>query len=161
MSFIVRVYTPAYMIMGQSESSNAFLGWLNNPNKQTLDLLEVQGLALNPNAVLASLSQPLVTVPKKQIVAIDMVSPEAQASVQMSSRAELSVLYTGRFVIQANLHPTGNMPLSNLFNVMGGDFFPVSDARLHPVVPTRQLPADYARVMIVNKSFVDFYHARA
>jgi len=31
---------------------------------------------------------------------------------------------------------------------------------LHPLVPIRKLPADSARVMIVNKTFVDFYHAR-
>lgn len=160
MSFIIRVYTPAYVLIGQSESTNAFLGWLNNPNKQTLDLLEVQGLSLDPNATLANFSQPLVTLPKKQILAIDMASPEAQASVQMSSRAELSVLYTERFVIQANMHPTGDMPVSNIFNVVGGDFLPLSDARLHPVSPTRKLPADHARVLIVNKFFVNFYHTR-
>jgi hypothetical protein len=160
MSFVIRIYTPSYVLIGQSESSNAFLGWLNNPNKQTLDLLEVQGLSLDPSATLINFSQPLVTLPKRQILAIDMVSPEAQASVQMSSRAELSVLYTERFVIQANLHPTGDMPVSHMFNVMGGDFFVVSDAQLHPIIPTRKLPTTSARVMVVNKSFVDFYHAR-
>jgi hypothetical protein len=160
MSFVIRVYTPSYVLIGQSESSNAFLGWLNNPNKQTLDLLEVQGLSLHPNATLVNFSQPLVTLPKRQILAIDMVSPEAQASVQMSSRAELSVLYTERFVIQANLHPTGDMSISHMFSVIGGDFFPVSNAQLHAIIPTRNLPANSARVMIVNKSFVDFYHAR-
>ena len=160
MSFIIRIYTPAYVLTGQSESTNAFLGWLNNPNKQTLDLLEVQGLSLDPDATLVNFSQPLVTLPKRQIVAMDMVSPEAQASVQMSPRAELSVLYTERFVIQANLHPTGDMPASNIFNVMGGDFFPASDARLYPLIPTRKLPADYARVLIVNKAFINFYHPR-
>ncbi len=160
MSFTVRIYTPAYVITGQSESNNAFLGCLNNPNKQTIDLTEVQGLSLDPAAVLSSFAQALVTLPKRQVVAIDLVSPEAQASVQRSPRADLAVLYTARFIIQASMHPTGDMPLSNMFNVMGGDFFPVSDARLHPLIPTRKLPAETARVLIVNKTFVDFYHAR-
>lgn len=160
MSFIVRVYTPAYMLIGQSESPDAYLGWLNNPNKQTLDLVEVQGLSLDPDATLVDFSQPVVTLPKRQIVAIDMVSPEAQASVQMPSRAELAVLYVGRFVIQANLHPAGDMPVGHILNVMGGDFFPISHARLYFVIPTRKLPTDPSPVMIVNKSFLDFYHPR-
>jgi hypothetical protein len=160
MSFIIRVYTPTYVLIGQSESTNAFLGWLNNPNKQTIDLLEVQGLCLDPNATLTSLSQPMVTLPKRQIVAVDLVSPEAQASVQMSSRAELSVLYTERFIIQANMRPTGDMPVSNIFNVVGSDFVPVSDARFYPVIPTRKLPTEHARILIVNKHFVNFYHTR-
>lgn len=161
MSFVIRVYTPAYLLTGQSESTNAFLGWLNNPNKQTIDLEEVQGLSLNPNATLVDFSQSMLTLPKRQILAIDLVSPEAQASVQLSPRAELSVLYTERFVIQANMHPTGDMPVSNIFNVVGGDFLPVSDARLHPIIPTRKLPIDHAKLLIVNKAFVDFYHTRA
>jgi hypothetical protein len=160
MSFIIRLYTPAYMLIGQSESTNAFLGWLNNPNKQTLDLFDVQGLSLDPDATLVNFSQPVVTLPKTQIEGIDLVSPEAQSSVQMPSRAELSVLYTQRFVIQANMHPSGDMSVSNLFNVAGGDFFPVSDARLHPVVPTRKLPTDHARVLVVNKHLVNFFHSR-
>ena len=63
MSLIIRVYTPAYMLIGQSESTDAFLGWLNNPNKQTLDLFEVQGLSLDPDATLVNFSQPVVTLP--------------------------------------------------------------------------------------------------
>jgi len=160
MSFIIRVYTPAYVLIGQSESTNAFLGWLNNPNKQTLDLFEVEALSLDPHATLVNLSQPLVTLPKRQVQAIDLVSPEAQSSVQLTSRTELAVLYTDRFVIQANMHPSGDMPIGNIFNVIGGDFFPVSDARLYPLVPTRKLPTDQARVLVVNKYSVNFYHER-
>ena len=160
MIFIIRVYTPAYVLIGQSESTNAFLGWLNNPNKQTLDLSKVQGFSLDPNATLVDFSQPTVTFPKRQVVAIDLVSPEAQASVQLTSRAELAVLYTDRFVIQANMHPSGEMPVSNMFNVVGGDFIPVSDARLYPLVPTRKLPTDNARVLVLNKQSINFYHAR-
>jgi len=160
MSFIIRVYTPAYVLIGQSESTNAFLGWLNNPNKQTLDLFEVEGLSLDPNATLVNLSQPLVTLPKRQVEAIDLVSPEAQSSVQLTSRAELAVLYTDRFIIQANMHPSGDMPIRNIFNVIGGDFLSVSDARLYPLVPTRKLSTDQARVLVVNKHSINFYHAR-
>jgi hypothetical protein len=160
MSFVIRIYTPAYVLIGQSESSNAFLGWLNNPNKQTLDLFEVEGLSLDPNATLVNFSQPAVTLPKGQIESIDLVSPEAQASVQLTSRAELAVLYTDRFIIQANMHPSGDMPVSNIFNVVGGDFVPVSNARLYPLVPTRKLPTDHTQVLVINKHSINFYHTR-
>jgi hypothetical protein len=120
----------------------------------------VQGLSLDPDATLVNFSQPVVTLPKVQIEGIDLVSPEAQASVQLPSRAELSVLYTQRFVIEANMHPSGDMSVSNLFNVTGGNFFPISDARLQPVVPTRKLPTDRARLLVVNKHLVSFFHSR-
>jgi hypothetical protein len=160
MSFTIRVYTPAYLLTGQSESTNSFLGWLNNTAKQTLELANVDGLCLDPDALLVHFAQPCIVLPKVQIVAIELVSPEALASLSVGDRAERVVLYTARFVIQANLHPPGEMPVTNYFNIMSGSYFPVTHAQLHPIVPTRKLPADCAFLMVVNRCHVDFYHPR-
>lgn len=160
MGFPIRVYTLSYLLTGETDSQDAFLSWLNNPNKESLNLSEVEGLALDPSAVLAGVAQPQVVVPKHQVMAIDMMSPEAAAWVTMPPRAEMAVLYTPRFIIQAHLHPAGDMRVSDLFNVMAGVFFPTSRAQLHPIVPTRDLPTDYAHLLIVNRSYVDFFHPR-
>lgn len=160
MGFPIRVYTLSYLLTGEIESQDAFLSWLNNPSRESLNLSDVEGLALDPSAVLDSVTQPQVVVPKHQVMAIDMMSPEAAAWVTMPPRAEMAVLYTPRFIIQAHLHPAGDMRVSNLFNVMSGVFFPTSRAQLHPIVPTRDLPTDYSRLLIVNRSHVDFFHPR-
>ena len=68
-----------------------------------------------------------------------METTAAEASLG-EFRAEMAVLYTPRFVIQAHLHPAGDMRVSNLFNVMSGMVFPTSRAQLHPIVPTCKLP---------------------
>ena len=130
MSFVIRVYTPAYVITGQSESNNAFLGWLNNPNKQTLDLTDVQGLSLDPAAVLSSFAQALITLPKRQIVAIDLVSQEAQAAVQKSPRADLAVLYTGLEIERVGVGQQRRQTLGDGLAV----FFRDSDVDFHVVL---------------------------
>ena len=160
MGFPIRVYTLSYLLTGEIESQDAFLSWLNNLSKESLNLSGVEGLALDPSAVLASVTQPQVVVSKHQVMAIDMMSPEAAAWVTMPPRAEMAVLYTQRFIIQAHLHPAGDMRVSNLFNVMSGVFFPPSRAQLHPIVPTRDLPTGNARLLIVNRSYVDFFHPK-
>ncbi len=160
MGFPIRVYTLSYLLTGEVESQDAFLSWLNNPSKESLNLSEVEGLTLDPDAVLTSVTQREVVVPKHQVMAIDMMSPEAAAWVTMPPRAEMAVLYTPRFIIQAYVHPAGDMRVSNLFNVMSGLLFPTSHAQLHPIVPTRDLPTDYARLLIVNRSCVDFFHPK-
>jgi hypothetical protein len=158
--FKVGVLTPAYLLTGQVEENNAFLGWLNNKDKNTLDLYDVESLVLDPNASIPATTAKLVTLDKSQVVGIDMISPEAQRSVNISGRAELAVLYTARFIIQANLHPRGDMPINKIPDVIKSDFVAVSRANLHPLLPTRQLPSLESALMILNWRHVDFYHAQ-
>ena len=159
--FSVRVLTPAYLLTGQIEESNAFLGWLNNKDKNTLDLHGVEALVLDPAASIPATAAPQVTLDKSQVVAIDMFSPEARRAVNVSQRAELAVLYTARFVIQANLHPTGDMPINRIPDVVKSNFVPVSRAQLHPLLPTRQLPSLESPLLILNWRHIDFYHGQS
>jgi hypothetical protein len=157
----IHVYTLSYLLSGRAVSSESFLGWLNNPNKQTIDLASVEALPLDPEAKLGSTSWPEVTVPKDQIAAVGLSMAEGSGLLSLPQRAELAVLYTGRFVIQGYVHPTGDMPISNLFNTTGGTFFPVSQAQIHPLIATRPLGISHIRLLFVNKGCVHFYHPRA
>ena len=56
--FKVRILTPAYLLTGEVEENNAFLGWLNNKDKSTLDLHNVEGLVLDPNAAMPATMAP-------------------------------------------------------------------------------------------------------
>lgn len=158
--FQVRVYTPAYLLTGEVEETHSFLGWLNNKDKTTLDLHNVEALLLDPNSSIPATAAGQVTLHKSQVVAIDMFSPAAQQALKVTGRPELAVLYTARFIIQANLHPTGEMPISRIPDVVKSNFVAVTQAQLHPLVPTRRLPALESPVMILNWSHVDFYHGR-
>lgn len=157
--FRVRVLTPAYLLTGEVEENNAFLGWLNNKDKSTLDLKNVEGLILDPTASMPATTAKMVTLAKSQVVAIDMLDAAAQRTISLGNRTQLAVLYTARFIIQANLHPTGDMPISNIPNVVKSDFVPASRVKLHPLLPTRKMPSLESAVMIFNWRHVDFYHA--
>jgi hypothetical protein len=97
---------------------------------------------------------------KSQVVAIDMVSPDGQQTLKVSDRTVLSVLYTQRFIIQANLHPTGDMPINRIPDVVKSNFVPVTQVNMHPLFPTRKLPRLESPVMILNWRHIDFYHAK-
>lgn len=159
--FQVRVLTDSFLLTGKVEGQNAFLGWLNNPSKRTIELKEVQGLPLAADSVVPQgFEEPVVVLPKECIVAIDMMDKAGQAAVQMSQRKESALLYTDRFAIEAKLHPTGNMPVQNVFNIMGEtSFFPISEVKFHPLVPTRQFSEPTSALLILNRGKVQFYHA--
>ena len=158
--FKVGVLTLAYYLSGEVEENNAFLGWLNNKDKNTLDLHHVEGIFLDPNTSMPATAADLVTLDKNQVIAIDMVSPDGQRAISVSGRAELAVFYTQRFIIQANLHPTGDMPINRIPDVVKSNFVPVTQAQLHPLLPTRKLPSLESAVMILNWRYIDFYHGR-
>ncbi|HEX9926465.1 MAG TPA: hypothetical protein VGD99_27700 [Anaerolineae bacterium] len=157
--FQVRVFTPAYVLTGAAEESNAFLGWLNNKDKNALDLYKVESLLLDPKTSIPATTADLVTLDKSQVVAIDMVSAEAQQSINLSERTELVVLYTTRFIIRARMHPRGEMPINKIPDVVNSQFVAVSQVKLHPLVPTRQLPSLESALMVLNWRHVDFFHA--
>lgn len=156
--FKVRVLTPAYLLTGEVEENNAFLGWLNNKDKSTLDLRNVEALILDPNASMPATSAKMVTLAKSQVVGIDMLDPVGQRTINLSGRTQLAVLYSSRFIIQANLHPTGDMPISNIPNVVKSDFVPASRVKFHPLLPTRTLPSLESPLIIFNWRHIDFYH---
>ena len=159
--FRISVLTPAYLLTGEVEENNAFLGWLNNKDKNTLDLNDVEGLVLDPHAAMPATAANQVTLEKSQVVAIDMLSPDGQQTIRVSERAVLTVLYTARFIIQANLHPTGDMPINRIPDVVKSNFVPATQVKLHPLLPTRQLPRLESPLMIFNWRYIDFYHAHS
>jgi hypothetical protein len=159
--FKVHVLTPAYLLTGDIEENNAFLGWLNNKDKSTLDLHNVEGLLLDPHTTMPATMAKMVTLAKSQVVAIDMLTPAGQKTINLGSRTQLAVFYTARFIIQGNLHPTGDMPISNIPNVIKSDFTPISKVQLHPLLPTRKLPALESALMLLNWRYIDFYHEQS
>jgi hypothetical protein len=158
MEFPIRVYTNSYLLSGLCESNDAFLGWLNSQDRQTIEMKQVEGLSLDPQALLVSFQQPMVVLPKSQIVAVEMLYAQTGELISLPPRQDLVVLYTRRFVFRAYAHPSGEASVTNLLNVVSGNFFPISHVQFHSVIPTRELPVDYARLMIVNRSCIDLFH---
>jgi hypothetical protein len=157
----VRIFTMSYVFTGQVEASQAVLGWLNNPNKKSIDMMEVEGIALDPSAIITRFRHSAVTVPKDRVVAVDLMTPELARTIQVGERRESVVVYAGRYVFEGVVHPPGTMPVNNLLDVIGSTYLPMSLAKLHPMTSTRALPTDFSPLLIFSRDYVDFFHASA
>jgi hypothetical protein len=156
----VRIFTPDYVLGGYvTPPGQAFLGWINNVNQRAIVLTRAQAMGLPPDSAVQSFSPSEVSLPKNRIVAIDLLGEVGRHSIQLVPRRVRAALYAGGFLIRANLHPTGDMPVSNLFNVMSSEFFAVSEAEIRSTLPTRDFGPDKADVLLVNHRWVDFFHA--
>jgi hypothetical protein len=156
----VRIFTPDYVLGGfLAPPGQAFLGWLNNVNQRAILLTRVQAMGLVPESAVQTFSMAEATVPKSRIVALDLMDDTGRRSIQLAPRRVSAALYAGGFFIRANLHPTGDMPIANLFNVATADFFAVSGAQIRTARAARDFGPDQAQVMLINQRWVDFYHA--
>ena len=156
----VRVFTPKYVLGGYlAPPGQALLGWLNNVNQRAIVLTRVQAMGVESDSAVKSFSSAEATLPKSRIVAIDLLDQAGQRSIQLSPRRVPAALYVGNLLVQANLHPTGDMPVSRLFNVMGSDFFSVSEAKIGFALPVRDFGSDKADVLLINQRWIDFFHA--
>ena len=140
-------------------AGQAFLGWLNNVSQRAIVLIRPQAMGLASDSIVQAFSPAQVAVPKSRIVALDLMDEAARRSIQLAPRRVPAAIYAGGFVIRANLHPTGEMPVTNLFNVMGGEFFSVSQAEIHSAVPARDFGPAQAEILLISQRWVDFYHA--
>ena len=157
-----RVFTPNFVLHGRLQPSGAaFLGWLNNVNQRTITLTDVRVTALAPNGAVSSLAQSEATLPKTSIVAIDLLEEQGQRRVQLPTQQAGALFYTERFVVRGQMYMAGDMPLRNAFNVLSGDFFPVGQAEMHPLVATRDWGERRASLLLLNRPQVDFYHPLA
>ncbi len=157
--FEVRVLTPAYLLTGEMEENSSFVGWLNNKNKLTVDLFNVEAIVLSPESPMPATAAKMVTLHKNQVVGIDMLGAKGRKTIPLDNRTQLAVFYMARFIVQAKLHPTGDMAINNIPNVSNSNFVPMTEAKLHPLIPTRQIPSLESEMLILNWLHIDFYHA--
>lgn len=152
----MRVYTLDYAITGRAKTEGPLLGQLNIPNSKVLILQQVQAVSLDPNSSLRPASLPQVTVPKERILLIEVL--DGEQSFRLEPRQVPVGIYTGRFIIQAELRPPPNAPAEKYLNLLSGSFFTVSNAKIHPVIPTRTLENQQAALLVLNRGQIDFYH---
>jgi len=156
----VRVFTPDYVLSGYvAPPGQAFLGWLNNVNQRSIVLTRAQAMGLASDSLVQAFSPAEVTLPKNRIVALDLMDDAGRRSIQLSPRRVPAAVYAGGLLIRANLHPTGDMPVANLFNVMGGEFFAVSEAGIRSAEPARDFGPAQTGILLINRRWVDFFHA--
>ena len=107
-------------------------------------MTDVEGISLDPDAVLNRFQRSLVTIPKPRVVMIDLMTSEGAKTILVPERRETVVVYAGRLVCEGYIHPPGTASVNNLLNVLGGSYFPMSMTKLHPMIPTRPLPTDFS-----------------
>jgi len=152
----LQIYTPNFLITGRVVPEGPLVGWLNIPNKRVLVIQTAQVSSLSPNSPLNPAALPQITVPKEQIIALEVL--DGMGTMRVEPRQVPAAFYTERFVIKAELRLPAQAPPERYFNLLVGNFFTVTNPQLHPILATRPSQDSPGKMLVLNRAKIDFYH---
>jgi hypothetical protein len=98
-------------------------------------------------------------VAKDDIIAINLLNPVSQTTVQLLPRRERLLVFTSRLIVQADFHCGPDTRANDLFEATPGRWAPASDGHTYPIMPTRIPVFSALRLLLVNKRHIRMYHA--
>jgi hypothetical protein len=153
--------TDRYVFSGEMETGGPLLRYLNDNDRAAIRLVNVTATLLDPAvSSMSSFSQDEMMVLKDYTAFIRFIDPNVLGGDrQLGSEREKLLVYTERFVIQGLFHtsPERNR-LLDIFEGPTGRWAAISDAVLHPLIPTTKAAPVTARLMLLNKTAIQFFH---
>ena len=151
--------TYRYAFAGEIDSDGPLLRYLNDVNRAGIRLINVRGTLLEPAAsALSSFSQPELIVLKDYTVFIRFNEMFPLGTRDLGEQENLLV-YTERFVIQGQFYTSAERHRLLDYSGPTGRWAVASDAFLQPIVPTGKSAPATARLMLLNKTAIQFFHS--
>ncbi len=153
--------TNRYIFSGEIDAGGPVLRYLNNDERTAIRLINVTANLLDPAiSSLSSFSHDEMMVLKDYTVLLRFADAAALGgSRQLGTEREKLLVYTERFVIQGLFHTSSERNrLLDIFEGPTGRWVAVSEAVLHPLIPTTKSAPVTAKVMLLNKTGIQFFH---
>jgi hypothetical protein len=152
--------TNRYIFTGEIEAGGPLLPYLEDEDRGAIRLVNVTANLLDPAvSSMSSFSHDEMMVLKDYTVLIRFADPATVDTRQLGGEREKLLVYTERFVIQGLFHtsPERNR-LLDIFEGPTGRWAAVSDAVLHPLIPTTKAAPVTAKLLLLNKTAIQFFH---
>jgi hypothetical protein len=153
------VLTNQYLITGDLVPLGPLLTFLDLADRGVVSVHDVSAVALEAkNSVEAFRADELI-VAKDDIIAIRLLHPVTQGTVQLLPRRERLLVFTSRLVVQAYFHCGPDTRVGDLFEATPGRWAPASEAQVYPLTPLRIPVFAEAPLLLLNKRHIRMYHA--
>jgi hypothetical protein len=135
------------------------LPYLNVTDRAVIIIRGVTAAALEEGNTVESFRAEELIVAKDDIIAIRLLHPVTQTTVQLLPRRERLLVFTPRLVIQGDFHCGPDTRVNDLFEVTPGRWAPTSDAHVYPLFRCRLPLFHETHLLLVNKRHIRMYHA--
>ncbi len=154
----VQVVGSRYQFDAKMEPVGRALDYLNSEDRSTFPLFDVRMYPIAPTGRLGEIARPEITVMRSELGLIYFLDAAYRRQVQPLKNFDQVIAYTSHVVLRGNFHHGAETRLRDLFEIMQGSFFPMTEVSLFP---TTELPAAFpqqADLLIVNRNYVNLYH---
>ena len=155
----VDVVTHLYLLSGDLAPLGPLLTYLNSADRAVVTIRGVTAAALEEGNTVESFRAEELIVAKDDIIAVRVLQPVTQATVQLLPRRERLLVFTPCLVVQGDFHCGPDTRVGDLFEATPGRWAPASDARVYPLFRLRLPLFHEAHLLLVNKRHIRMYHA--
>ncbi|MBN1887738.1 MAG: hypothetical protein JW850_07095 [Thermoflexales bacterium] len=152
----VQVLTPALLIHGTMEPMGSILDFLNDAKRGSLAFVDATVYDLGGKFKPAK--RRVVTIRKPEICALYVDDEAGRKSVQVFKRAEPLIIHLPQLVCRGNIHLGADTRLPDVFDVLVGQFFVLTDVAVYPMIP---MPGPFpakADLILSHKDTVQGYY---
>lgn len=155
----VEVICRGYLLTGDFTPIGPIVPYLNDSGRRFVPFLDATLTALDPASPMPKLQQPTLMVGKPEIAAVSLIEPEAAQAAQLFANSYRTIVYTGRFVIEGDLHMGAEESPTEFLSESQADFCGMTDVTIYPLQASSRQPQRQSPLVIINRSAVLFYHA--
>jgi hypothetical protein len=152
------VVTNQYLLTGYLSPLGPLLTYLNQADRGLITMRAVSATALEAASTVGAFQAGELIVVKDDIIAIRLVHPVTQTTVQLLPKRERLLVFTSRLVVQGDFHCGPDTRVHDLFESTPGRWAPASDAQIYPLLPFRATIFSEANLLLVNKRHIRMFH---
>lgn len=156
--YLSEVVTLQFLLTGDLVPLGPLLTYLNVADRAIITMRDVSASALDAGMSVETFRAEELMVSKDDIIAINLVNPVSQTTVQLLPKRERLLVFTPRLVVQADFHCGPDTRANDLFEATPGRWAPASDAQIYPLARPRVPIFSTSRLLLVNKRHVRMYH---
>lgn len=154
----VQILTLSFHFTGYLETVGPPTEFLDAEHRDGLVLYDARLAPLTPGGMVKGLSQPQVTIRRREIVLLHLADAESQATIRTLPRRELLIAYTPLAVVRGAFHLPTEAAMTDFLSTTPGELLPVRDVLLFLLSPPPLTFPDRADLMLVGRRHIQFYH---
>ena len=152
------IMTSYLQLTGNLEVIGNPLLFLNDERRDNMVIRDARVAPIRPSGPFKALSQPQVTVLRRDFAFAYFPDPEARGSVQLLARVESAVVYTSLAIVRADFHLPAEAPQATFLSVITQDMIPVTNAQIFWLAPPPLPFPTQCELLMLGKKYIQMYH---
>ncbi len=160
-SYPMELFSATRRFEGIYEPTGALFDDVNNPSKGDFALSKATCTVLSPDSLLSPVSLPEVVVRKHDVIFFYFKDESAHDKFRLLARTEKIVVYTATFALRGDFHLGVEQRVRDMFDTMRGDFQPMTDVTIFPLIKTQVPIPRQLKMAFINIKNIQLYHPLA